>query len=56
MPAIKHNYDITELNDDENKDLVYEYDQLNKKFDSVISKIKVRKNKKRKQALKSEVK
>ena len=54
MPAIKYDYDNIEL--ETTKDLISEYDQLNKKFDSIISKIKVRKNKKRKKEIKSEAK
>jgi hypothetical protein len=56
MPAHKHAFTITELEEDvsiETDSLTSEYEQLNKKFDSIISKIKVRKNKRRKKKLAS---
>lgn len=59
MPAHKQVFAITETDNtllDESDGLVSEYEQLNKKFDSIISKIKVRKSKRRKKLAAPEAK
>lgn len=60
MPAHKQAFAITELNEETtlNKEdsLTSEYEQLNKKFDSIISKIKVRKSKRSKKLAAPEAK
>lgn len=55
MTAHKHALSVI-LEDTSSDSLVSEYEQLNRKFDSIISKIKVRKKKKRKKLAVPEVK